>query len=200
MKRTLVACWRSETPQIRPVLATLPPYVIALAAAFWVYLLQYPTPAVLALTACAFLLGLLTLVDLKYGTLPHLLTGLLLACGLVLAPLVLGVAPVSSMAAAILGMAMIFGCALLAEKLAGQQALGGGDLWLTAAIGAWIGLAGLPMFVLALAALGLVSVAVARGAGGGRRFPFGPALAGAGWLALLYQSAYWHAITGMLPS
>jgi leader peptidase (prepilin peptidase)/N-methyltransferase len=124
--------------------------------------------------------------------------------GLILAPLYLHIGWLNSLSGAILGFAGLAACAFITETLTRKSALGGGDLWLTLGIGAWVGAGGLPMFMLALAATGIASVLAKRlRKARGQKitiFPFGPALAFAGWLAALYAPAYWHAIAAIIPN
>ena len=75
--------------------------------------------------------------------------------------------------------------------------MGRGDFKLFAALGAWLGWSALPL-VLLLASLSGAAVGIARLLISGQRaaLPFGPHLAGAGLLALLYGDAlidgYWN--------
>jgi leader peptidase (prepilin peptidase)/N-methyltransferase len=67
--------------------------------------------------------------------------------------------------------------------------MGHGDFKLLAAIGAWLGWRMLPLVVLTSALVGaLVGIALILFAGRGRQvpIPFGPYLAAAGWVALLW--------------
>lgn len=73
--------------------------------------------------------------------------------------------------------------------LRGVQALGGGDLKLLAALGAWLGWMALPSLLLIAATAALVVALLRRVAGRlapGQAFAFGPYLATAGILVLLY--------------
>ena len=75
-------------------------------------------------------------------------------------------------------------------KLAtGMEGLGFGDLKLAAMLGAWLGVNMLPIFLLVAFTAGtLVGVGLIIFAGGSRRsvVPFGPFLAAAGWITLLW--------------
>jgi leader peptidase (prepilin peptidase)/N-methyltransferase len=75
-------------------------------------------------------------------------------------------------------------------KLAtGKEGMGYGDFKLLAAIGAWVGWQLLPLVILLSAVVGSV-VGIAMILFGGRSsqtaIPFGPYLAAAGWIALLW--------------
>jgi leader peptidase (prepilin peptidase)/N-methyltransferase len=71
----------------------------------------------------------------------------------------------------------------------GKEGMGYGDFKLFAAIGAWLGWQMLPLVLLLAAfvgaAMGLAMIA-ARRLGRGVPIPFGPYLAGAAWIALLW--------------
>jgi leader peptidase (prepilin peptidase) / N-methyltransferase len=75
-------------------------------------------------------------------------------------------------------------------KLAtGKEGMGYGDFKLLAALGAWLGWQLLPLVILLSAAVGsIVGIAliVLRGRSRQATMPFGPYLAAAGWIALLW--------------
>ncbi|NHN86415.1 prepilin peptidase [Acetobacter musti] len=79
------------------------------------------------------------------------------------------------------------------RRLRGRTGLGGGDVKLLAAGGAWLGVAPLPSVILLAAILGLIAAATTIFRSG--RFsmtvvvPFGPCLAAAVWMARLVLSA-----------
>ncbi|HEX4872341.1 MAG TPA: A24 family peptidase, partial [Nevskiaceae bacterium] len=80
-----------------------------------------------------------------------------------------------------------------AFKLAtGKEGMGYGDFKLLAALGAWLGWQLLPLVILLSAvvgaAVGLTLMAAGR-AEWSSKIPFGPYLAGAGWIALLWGEA-----------
>ncbi|HEY7726481.1 MAG TPA: prepilin peptidase [Anaeromyxobacteraceae bacterium] len=111
-----------------------------------------PTPAALAELALVGLLLALALVDLDTWLLPHSLTWPLLASGVALAAL--GLAPAGGLRPSLYGAGVGFAAfalvAFLGERVFGREALGWGDVWLLAGIGAWLGLkALLPVVLLA---------------------------------------------------
>jgi leader peptidase (prepilin peptidase)/N-methyltransferase len=77
----------------------------------------------------------------------------------------------------------------LFKLVTGKEGMGYGDFKLLAAIGAWLGWQMLPLVLLLAAfvgaAVGLAMMA-ARRLGRGVPIPFGPYLAGAAWIALLW--------------
>ena len=73
--------------------------------------------------------------------------------------------------------------------ITGKEGMGYGDFKLFAALGAWMGWKVLPLIILLSAATGAlvgISMIVLRGRDRASALPFGPYLAAAGWLAMLY--------------
>jgi leader peptidase (prepilin peptidase) / N-methyltransferase len=73
--------------------------------------------------------------------------------------------------------------------ITGKEGMGYGDFKLFAALGAWLGWKLLPLVILLSAAAGAVlgiSMILLRGRDRSAPIPFGPYLAAAGWIAMLY--------------
>ncbi|HEY6098411.1 MAG TPA: prepilin peptidase [Anaeromyxobacter sp.] len=124
----------------------------------------------------------LAFIDADTWLLPHALTWPLLALGVVASALGLSPAtPVSSLAGAAAGFAAFATVAWVGQKVFKKEALGFGDVWLLAGIGAWLGVRALLPVVL-LASLqgsitGIVLLLLGRGAPG--RIPAKPDAASA---------------------
>jgi leader peptidase (prepilin peptidase)/N-methyltransferase len=186
------------------------PIVEALGAAVVVAALLRHGLALPALGEAVLVLLLLTLalIDLDTWLLPHALTWPLIALGLAAAAA--GAAPADGLRAAAIGAAVGWSAfaalAWIAAKVAGREALGFGDVWLLAGIGAWLGVGALlPVVLLASvqgAVIGIALVALGRAQkgpeGGGaaqadgwvpprNAVPFGPFLA-LGALEWLYAA------------
>ena len=90
---------------------------------------------------------------------------------------------------AIAGYLSLWGVYWLFKLLTGKEGMGYGDFKLFAALGAWLGWKMLPLIILlsafAGAAVGIVLI-VARGRDRNIPIPFGPYLAAAGWIALMW--------------
>ena len=75
-------------------------------------------------------------------------------------------------------------------KLAtGKDGMGYGDFKLLAALGAWLGWQQLPMIIMMSAVVGaVINIAMIIGRGKDRNIPipFGPYLAGAGWVTMVW--------------
>ena len=73
--------------------------------------------------------------------------------------------------------------------LTGKEGMGYGDFKLLAAMGAWLGWQALPTIILMSAFVGAVTgilLMVFRGRDHNIPMPFGPFLAAAGWITMLY--------------
>ncbi|MDQ2819837.1 MAG: A24 family peptidase [Pseudomonadota bacterium] len=116
-------------------------------------------------------------------TLPLLWLGLLINLNGTLVPLhdaVIGAAA---------GYMSLWTVNFLYKLVRGHDGMAGGDFKLLAALGAWMGWALLPAIILLSSAVGAViglSLMVFAGRGRDTKIPFGPYLAGAGLIALLY--------------
>jgi leader peptidase (prepilin peptidase)/N-methyltransferase len=150
--------------------------------------------------ACALLvtwsLIALTGIDIDHQLLPDNITLPLMWAGLVatvaIGPSVGAALPVSpkdaviGAAAGYLSLWLVFHSFKL---VTGKEGMGYGDFKLFAALGAWLGWKLLPLVIILSAAtgavLGLLMIAL-RGRDRSAPMPFGPYLAAAGWLAMMY--------------
>jgi leader peptidase (prepilin peptidase)/N-methyltransferase len=126
------------------------------------------TAAALAEFAFTALLLALAAIDLDTWLLPNVLTWPLIALGLGAGAFGLSAAPSPSSAAwgAGLGFGAFWTISFVGEKVLKKEALGFGDVWLLAGLGAWLGaLALLPLVLLAStqgAVIGLLLMAVGK--------------------------------------
>jgi leader peptidase (prepilin peptidase)/N-methyltransferase len=138
----------------------------------------------------------LTFIDIDHQLLPDALTLPLLWLGLVLslwAPQAAG-APIpvdmrSSILGAVAGYLSLWSVYHLFRLLTGKEGMGYGDFKLLAAIGAWLGWQMLLPTILVSAVVGAVVgivVLMVQGKDRGTPIPFGPFLAAAGWLMLMF--------------
>ncbi len=132
-------------------------------------------------------------------TLPLLWAGLALALGNVFVPLrdaVLG---------AMAGYLMLWLVYWCFKLLTGKEGMGYGDFKLLAALGAWMGWQALPAIILLSSCVGAVVgifMIVLRGRDRQIPIPFGPYLAAAGWIELLWggEIARWYVnFSGLQP-
>lgn len=149
--------------------------------------LGQPTLAAAFLTAVlGWQLLLIAVIDGEHFWLPDQLTLPLLATGLLAAILLGGVSLPDAVIGAGVGFAALWLIGRAYRGLRGREGLGGGDPYLLAAGGAWVGWIGLPSILVWAATAGL-SVVLARGLSGRRisvedRLPFGVFLALGIWL------------------
>ena len=163
------------------------------AAVAWKFGFGWPALAALVLTW--FLLAL-TFIDVDHQLLPDNLTLPLLWIGLLLslwAPLGAGAPipmdPRSSIIGAIAGYVSLWSVYHLVRLLTGKEGMGYGDFKLFAALGAWLGWKMLlPIILMAAVTGAIVGVIVLTVRRQNRATPiaFGPFLAAAGWLILMF--------------
>ncbi len=148
-----------------------------------------PTPAGLAGLVFTWALIAGSGIDLDHKLLPDQITLPLLWLGLLLNIDGLFIDLTSAVIGAAAGYLVLWSVFHLFRLATGKEGMGYGDFKLLAAIGAWFGWQVLPTIILLASAVGaivgLVLIAVRRM---GREVPiaFGPFLAAAGWLVLVY--------------
>lgn len=180
---------KSKIPPRYPLVEALAA-VLGLAVAF-VFGATWQTLAALLLT---WTLLAVSLIDLDHKLLPDSITLPLLWAGLLLAAIPIGGAPLfvdlhSAVIGAAAGYATLWVVYQLFKLATGKEGMGYGDFKLLAALGAWVGWQLLPIVILLSAAVGtivgLTTIVVTRRS---RHvpIPFGPYLAAAGWIALLW--------------
>ena len=132
----------------------------------------------------------LVFIDIDHMLLPDDITLPLIWSGLLIALLKAGPITLSdAVVGAILGY-LILWMVYWGFKLAtGKEGMGFGDFKLLAALGAWLGWQALPMVILISSVIGaVIGIATILFFGGqrGKPIPFGPYLAGAGWVVLIW--------------
>lgn len=138
----------------------------------------------------------LTGIDIDHQLLPDNITLPLMWAGLVAAVALgpaagaaLPVAPKDAIIGAAAGYMSLWLIFHLFKLVTGKEGMGYGDFKLFAALGAWLGWKVLPMVIVLSAATGAVlGILMIALQGRDRRapMPFGPYLAAAGWLAMMY--------------
>ncbi|MGB5131661.1 MAG: A24 family peptidase [Steroidobacteraceae bacterium] len=146
--------------------------------------------AALALVFSWYLIAL-TAIDLDRQLLPDALTLPLLWIGLLasLAPIAGMTTPRDALIGAAAGYLVLWTVFQLFRLVTGKEGMGYGDFKLFAAIGAWLGWQMLPLVLLLSAVVGAavgITLIVVRRHGRDVPIPFGPYLAGAGWIAMLW--------------
>lgn len=147
------------------------------------------TPQLAGALLLTWVLVALTVTDLKTMYLPDDLTLPLIWLGLLasLAP-VFADAP-ASILGAVAGYGVLWSVFWAFKIATGKDGIGQGDFKLLAALGAWLGWEALPMVIVLSAFVGAavgISLMLAGRAEWTSKLPFGPYLAGAGWIALIW--------------
>ena len=181
------------------------PLIEALCAALtlivvWVLGFGWLTLATLAFTWCMIALAA---IDIEHFLLPDCITLPLLGAGLI----VNAVGGFADLTSAIVGAVAGYGilwAVFQAFRIAtGKEGMGYGDFKLLAALGAWMGWQMLPLILLLSAGTGAIigiTMLVLKQQERNQPVPFGPYLAGGGWLALLWGmdlNQFYLAIAGL---
>src|SRR5215467_7097752 len=174
-----------------PVVEALTGVLSALVA--WQFGFGWPALAAMVLT---WYLIALTFIDIDHQLLPDSLTLPLLWLGLFLSlwssqtgPAAVPVDTRSSLIGAMAGYVSLWSVYHLFRLLTGKDGMGYGDFKLFAALGAWLGWQMLLPTILIAALTGAVvgvGLIVLRRQDRSAPIPFGPFLAGAGWLMLMF--------------
>ncbi|QKT03032.1 prepilin peptidase [Ectothiorhodospiraceae bacterium 2226] len=131
----------------------------------------------------------LTVIDFDHQLLPDNLTLPLLWVGLLLSVWGVFTDPVSAILGAAAGYGALWAVYRLFKAVTGKEGMGHGDFKLLGALGAWLGWQYLPAVIILSSAVGaVVGIALILALGRDRQvpIPFGPYLATAGFLALLW--------------
>ena len=136
----------------------------------------------------------LTMIDFDHMLLPDQIVLPLLWLGLVV-NLSNGIVPIEdAVIGAIAGYTSLFSIFWLFKLATGKEGMGFGDFKLFALFGAWIGWQLLPLLILMASVVGAVigiSLMIFKNHQKGQAIPFGPYLAVAGWITLLWGDIIW---------
>ncbi|WP_116368608.1 prepilin peptidase [Parahaliea mediterranea] len=162
-----------------------------------------PTWALVGAVLLTWTLITLTLIDFDHQLLPDDITLPLLWLGLLFNLFGTFVPLADAVIGAMAGYLSLWSVYWLFKLLTGKEGMGYGDFKLLAALGAFLGWQALPMIILLSSLVGAVVgivLMVVRRRGRDVPIPFGPYLAAAGWLALVWgeplTAFYWQA-TGL---
>jgi leader peptidase (prepilin peptidase) / N-methyltransferase len=165
---------------------------LAFAACVWRFGIA---PEALAAMAFSALLIAMSGIDLRTTLLPDQLTFALLWLGLGVATVGLFVPPVQALWGAIIGYLSLWSVYQGFKLLTGKEGMGFGDFKLLAALGAWCGGWAILPIVLMSSFIGAIVGSLwlgLRGADRATPIPFGPYLAVAGWVQLLWGAEILH--------
>jgi len=148
-----------------------------------------PTLQALAAIGLTAVLIALTFIDIDHQLLPDDLTLILLWIGLFASLFNVFTDPVSSIIGALAGYLSLWLVYHLFRLLTGKEGMGYGDFKLLAALGAWMGWQMLPLIILLSSLVGAVTgliMIVMKRHKTNQPMPFGPYIALAGWIALMW--------------
>jgi leader peptidase (prepilin peptidase)/N-methyltransferase len=150
------------------------------------------TPHMAAALVMTWMLIAMSMIDVDHQLLPDDMTLPLMWLGLFLSLFngaVLPIKPTDAIIGAIAGYLSLWLVFHAFKALTGKEGMGYGDFKLLAALGAWLGWQQLPLIILLSACVGAVvgiALVVIRGRDRNLPIPFGPYLAAAGWIAMLW--------------
>ena len=141
----------------------------------------------------------ISMIDVDHQLIPDSIAYPLLWVGLTMSlfhPLggadTLFIAPRDAIVGTLAGYLSLWSVYQLFKLVTGKEGMGYGDFKLLAALGAWLGWQALPTIILMSAVVGAVigiTMIVFRGRDRQLPIPFGPYLAAAGWITMLYGEA-----------
>ncbi|MBT8080293.1 MAG: A24 family peptidase [Gammaproteobacteria bacterium] len=174
-----------------PVIEALTAVLTAVCA--WRFGFGWEAAAAIAMT---WMLIAISMIDIDHQLIPDSMSLPLLWGGLLLClfhPMpgaeVLFIDPESAIVGAIAGYLSLWSVYHLFRLLTGKEGMGYGDFKLLGALGAWLGWKMLPLIIMLSAVVGAIvgiSMIVIRSHDRSVPIPFGPYLAAAGWVAMLY--------------
>jgi leader peptidase (prepilin peptidase)/N-methyltransferase len=148
-----------------------------------------------------------SLIDVDHQIIPDSIVMPLLWVGLVMSlfhPLAgsetLFIAPKEAIIGALAGYLSLWSVYQVFKMITGKEGMGYGDFKLLAALGAWLGWEALPTIILLSAVVGAVigiAMIVFRGRDHQLPIPYGPYLAAAGWITMLYGETIKNIYLGM---
>lgn len=146
-------------------------------------------PTFKMLTALVFTWVLIALTGIDFDTqlLPDSLTLPLAAAGLAVNSYAIFVSPTQSIWGYVIGFLALWSVYILFKIVTGKEGMGYGDFKLLAALGAWLGPLMLPLIILLSSLVGaIIGVILLNIRKENQPFAFGPYLAIAGWIALIW--------------
>ncbi|MDQ7050346.1 MAG: A24 family peptidase [Enterobacterales bacterium] len=129
------------------------------------------------------------MIDIDHQILPDLMTLPLVWLGLFCAYFSVFIPLQDAVIGAIAGYLILWSIYWIFKLLTGKEGMGYGDFKLLAAIGAFVGWQQLPLVIILSAGVGAIlggSLLLLQKKGKESKIPFGPYLAIAGWIALLW--------------
>ncbi len=148
-----------------------------------------PTMQTVAGVGITWCLVALTMIDFDHQLLPDSITLPLVWSGLLASLIPVFVGPVDAIIGAAAGYMVLWLVFHVFLLITGKHGMGFGDFKLLAALGAWFGWQSLPMIILLSSLVGAavgISLILFKGRDKEIPIPFGPYLAAAGWIAMIW--------------
>lgn len=161
--------------------------LLSMLASIAVVLVFGPSLKMLAALALTWTLIALTGIDFDTQLLPDSLTLPLAGLGLLVNSQGLFVSPTQSIWGYVLGFMSLWLVYIVFKLVTGKEGMGYGDFKLLAALGAWLGPLMLPLIILLSSLVGaIIGIILLKIRNENQPFAFGPYLAIAGWIALMW--------------
>ncbi len=131
----------------------------------------------------------LTMIDFKHTLLPDDITLPVLWLGLIASLVPVFVSPPEAIIGASVGYLSLWSVYWIFKLLTGKEGMGYGDFKLLGLFGAWFGWSSVPVIILLSSVVGAavgVSLILLKGRDKNIPIPFGPYLAAAGWIFMVY--------------
>jgi len=174
----------------------------ALLAAWCAWHFGFGWEALMAIGLTCVLVAI-SLIDIDHQIIPDSIVFPLLWAGLIISlfhPMAdaetLFISSRDAIIGALAGYLSLWSVYQLFKLVTGKEGMGYGDFKLLAALGAWLGWQSLHIIILLSAVVGAIvgiTMIVLRGRDRQLPIPFGPYLAAAGWITMLYGDAMWDA-------
>ena len=178
----------------------------AVLAAICAWHFGFGWEAVMAVALTCALVAI-SLIDVDHQIIPDSIAIPLLWVGLIMSlfhPMAgadtLFIAPQDAIIGALAGYLSLWSVYQLFKLITGKEGMGYGDFKLLAALGAWLGWQMLHIIILMSAVVGAIigiAMIVFRGRDRQLPIPYGPYLAAAGWVTMLYGETIWNAYLGV---
>ena len=188
---------KGKCSQCKTAISIRYPIIEAATAALSVVVaLQYGvTPITFYVLVLTWGLICLTMIDFDHMLLPDQFTYPLLWLGLLINIDATIVPLDQAVIGAVAGYMSLFSVFWLFKLITGKEGMGHGDFKLLAVFGAWMGWQLLPLLILMASAVGAVigiSLMLFKNHSREQAIPFGPYLAIAGWICLLWGEGIWQ--------
>jgi leader peptidase (prepilin peptidase) / N-methyltransferase len=161
--------------------------LLTMLASIAVVLVFGPSLKMLAALVLTWVLIALTGIDFDTQLLPDSLTLPLAGLGLLVNTQSLFVSPIQSIWGYVIGFMSLWLVYIIFKLVTGKEGMGYGDFKLLAALGAWLGPLMLPLIILLSSLVGaIIGIILLKIRKENQPFAFGPYLAIAGWIALIW--------------